>query len=250
MNSAHHPNNGNTPRVESGQTYQREPDFDLRDLDFIAGERDVGDFNRALRHSNRVRILRVAFPLIGVFILSLVIGAYFWSQSFLPQVTIAATEIRNDKMVMKNPALNGVDEKNRPYNLKASEAITNPKQPKQVELMQIDATVPMDEGVFAKILAGNGFYDADAKTLKLGGEVDVKTDNGMTLRLQDADVDMGLGTLVTQNPVSITTEQAIISSEKMSVANNGEVVVFENRVRMTIYPDKIEQTKSNAPKQQ
>jgi len=215
-------------------------------MDFIAGERDLKAFNRAHRHSGIVRILRIALPLIGVFILSVVLGAYFLSQSSMPEVTVEATEIRNDKMVMKNPALKGVDDQNRPYNLTASEAITDPTQPKQVELLEIDANVPLEEGLFAKIVAGTGFYDAEAKTLKLGGEVDVRTDDGMMLRLQDADVDMGLGSLITNNPVSITTEQAVISSDKLTVENNGEKVVFENRVKMTIYPDKIEQAESTS----
>lgn len=222
---------------------------DLSDIDFMAGERDFRAFDRAHRHSGRVRVLRVALPLIGLFILSVVTGAYFWSQSSLPQVSIEFTEIRNDRMVMKNPRLTGTDEQDRPYNLTASQAITNPGLPKQVELLEIAAQVPMEEGIFANILAGTGFYDAEAKKLQLGGEVDVKTDDGMTLRMQDADVDIGLGNLRTDNPVAITTEQATISSERLFVEENGKKVVFESRVRMTIYPDKIDQSQglSNTP---
>lgn len=213
-------------------------------MDFIGGERDVRSFNRAHRHSGRVRFMRIAFPLAGIFIVSIVTGAYFWSRTTLPDIAIESASMENDKMVMKNPKLNGLDKENRPYNLSARQAITNPQEPRKVELIDIAAQVPVEEGLFANIIAGNGFYDAEAKTLKLGGNVDVNTDDGMTMKLQDADVDMGAGSLVTINPVVITTEQATISADSFSVQNNGEKVVFETRVKMTIYPDKIQQAKA------
>ena len=210
-------------------------------MDFLGGERDLRSFNRAHRHSGIVRFLRIALPLTAVAIIAILVSAYFWSQSMLPNLKIETTAIIDSKMVMKNPELNGVDKDNRPYNLTAREAITDPEKPRQVELLEIDANVPMDQGLFAKVLAGTGFYDAEAKLLNLGGEVDVKTDNGMTMNLQDADIDIGAGSLKTSNPVMITTEQAKISADRMFVENNGGNVIFESPVKMTIYPDKIEQ---------
>jgi len=210
-------------------------------MDFIGGERDLRSFNRAHSHSSRVRVLRIALPLIGVFIISVVAGAYYWSLTFLPDLVIESTVIENNKMVMKNPELNGLDKENRPYSLSAREAITDPSEPKKVALVDIAAQVPFEEGLFANIIAGTGFYDSEAKTLKLGDNVDVNTDDGMTMSLKDADVDMGTGSLVSKNPVVIKTEQAVISADSLTVNNNGEKVIFESRVKMTIYPDKIQQ---------
>lgn len=233
-----------THPLQAQQATAHQASLEQGGLDFIGGERDVKDFLRASRHSGRVRFFRIALPLTAVFILSLVIGAYWWSQSTLPLISVQTAGFENGKMVMKNPKLNGVDEKQRPYSLVASEAITDPAVPSQVELRQIDAKVPMEEGIFANILAGTGFYNSEAKTLKLGENVDIKTDDGMSMTLKDADVDIDAGSLLTSNPVSILTEQAKISADSFTVENNGEKVVFENRVRMTIYPDKLEQTGS------
>lgn len=215
-------------------------------MDFLSEERDVRSFTRAHRHSGLVRILRIALPLIGVFIIMVLVGAYFWSQMGAPQLVVEQTIIKDNKMVMKNPELNGVDKQNRPYNMTAAQAITNPLEPKQVELTGINAKVPMDTGLFANILAGTGFYDSEAKTLQLGGDIDVRTDDGMTMSLKDADVNMGLGSLITDNPVTITTEQAVISSDALAVEKNGERIIFLNRVRMTLYPGKIEQAQAAA----
>jgi lipopolysaccharide export system protein LptC len=209
-------------------------------LDFIGGERDARDFLRANRHSGKVRFLRVALPLAGVFILFVVVGAYWWSLPSTPSVSMQSAGIENGKMVMKNPELNGVDQQQRPYTLVAREAIQDPAAPNEVELNNIDARVPMEDGLFAKILAGKGYYDSKAKTLKLDQDVDIKTDDGMKMTLKDADIDMEAGNLQTANPVSIVTEQAVISADSFTVEKNGEKVVFENRVRMTLYPDKIQ----------
>lgn len=234
-------NTGNPHHLQEAQFV---PEVSASNMDVFAGERETRSFNRAHQHSSIVRVLRVALPLIGVFIITVLFGAYFWSRTSSPQLTIEQTVIEDNKMVMKNPKLNGLDKQNRPYNMTAEQAITNPLEPKQVELVGIDANVPMDEGLFAKILAGTGFYDSEAKTLQLDGNVDVKTDDGMAMKLENADINMGLGSLITENPVTITTEQAIISADSLAVEKNGERVIFQNRVRMTIYPDKIEQAKT------
>lgn len=218
----------------------RNPDVRGREMDFIAAtrdrERDVKAFLRAQHHSDMVRRLRLVLPIAGIGILVLVFGAYLWSQWGLENLSIGATVLENGRMVMKNPELNGVDSNQRPYHLTAREAIQNPATPRQIEMVEINANVPMEDGDFAKILAGTGFFDADAKTLQLGGEVDVTTERGMVIRMQDADVNIKSGNLVTENPVSVRTEQAEISAKSLKVEDNGARIVFENRVRMVIYP--------------
>ena len=211
-----------------------------------ANMRDSSVFLRANRHSSRVRLLRIALPVIAVLIIAGIAGAYILSQASLPQVTIAETAFENGRMVMRNPVLDGVDGEQRPYRLTAKQAVQDPQKPRQVELDSISAEVPVQEGIYAHILAGTGFYDGEAKHLDLGGEIEVVTDDGMTAKFKDAAVDIGAGTLKTVNPVAMTTEQAEISAESMFVEDNGAKVVFERRVKMTIFPDKIQALKEKA----
>lgn len=242
QNAPHHVQQVVTPAVAATPRVVPEPPTTEPSgaEDEWANKRDSSLFLRANRHSNRVRLLRIALPVTAVLIIAGIAGAYILSQANLPQVTIARTAFENGRMVMQNPVLDGVDGKQQPYRLTARQAMQDPKQPKQVELDSISAEVPVQEGVYAHILAGTGFYDGDEKRLDLGGEIEVVTDDGMTAKLQDAEVDIGAGTLKTGNPVAMTTEQAKISAESMFVEDNGAKVVFENRVRMTIFPDKIQ----------
>jgi lipopolysaccharide export system protein LptC len=196
-------------------------------------------FHRARRHSGLVRMLRIILPLAAVFILSLLIGAYIWSQSGVADFGADSVSMENGRMVMRNPDLNGVDPKGRPYRLQAREAVQNPAAPSKVELVDIDATLPVEENISARLLAGNGFYDADAKQLKLSNKVNVTTNDGATIDLEAADVDIYAGRLITDQPVSLRTDQASITAQKLAVEDNGKRIVFEDRVRMVLYPAEI-----------
>lgn len=208
-----------------------------------AERRESGAFHKAHRHSGRVRFLKLALPVAAIIIVLAVAGTYALSGLGAGgDISIASAGFRDGRMVMKNPELNGVDANQRPFNLSALEAIQDPAAPGRIELSRIDATLPMEDGAFARIVAGNGLYNAGAKTLALGDMVDVETDSGMSIRLEDAQIDMDKGALHTENPVTMKTRQASISADGLSVEENGERIVFENRVRMTIYPASGDQT--------
>lgn len=213
---------------------------------FVAGKRHVHAFHRANRHSGRVRFLRIALPVTGAVVVVALIAAYAFSGLGGGEISIASTGFRDGRMVMKNPELNGVDASQRPFSLSATEAAQDPARPGRIELTGIDATVPMEGNVFARIIAGNGLYDVGAKTLSLGETVDVETGDGMSIRLQDAEVDMGRGLLQTGNPVMMKTRQAEVSADTLSVEDNGERIVLDGRVRMTIYPAEAGQVAGGA----
>ena len=58
----------------------------------------------------------------------------------------------------------------------------------------------------------------------------------MEIYLQDADVDIDKGTLMTLSPITATSAQADISSASLLVEDGGDRLVFEGKVRMTLRP--------------
>lgn len=169
-----------------------------------------------------------------------VAGTLLLQKMLLPDLEIANIEVNDGKLVMENPNLNGMDENQRPYRLRADRAIQDAENPAVVELQAIIATLPMDDKLSADIVAGNGIYDSDAKTLVLSREVKVKTSDGMEIHLQDADVDIDKGTLMTRSPITATSAQADISSSSLLVEEGGDRLVFEGKVRMTLRPKELE----------
>ncbi len=198
--------------------------------------RTLADFERARRHSQRVAMLKVGLPAFAALTMVVILGTLFFAGSKLPSVDIGSTKIEDGKLVMDNPHLNGTDSNQRPYDLSADRAIQDADQPTRIMLEKIKARLPMTDTSFASVTAGTGIYDADGKTLRLGDAVAVDTEDGMSIRMEDAAIDIESGTMSTQNPVSVDTGRAFVSAETLLVEDKGDKIVFENRVRMTIRP--------------
>ncbi len=207
------------------------------DLEFIISDDRASEYLGAIKHTNRVRKLKIILPLIGFLIILGIAAALVIRQFFLPEIDLGSIALQDGKLVMENPNLNGFDKNKRPFSLSASKAIQDPKSPKRVELMEIIATLPMDETTKADIEAGHGIYDAEAKTLKLSKQIHVKTSNGINIDLEDADIDIGQGILATTNPVFASSEQADISADSLNVGEGGEHLIFEGTVRMILRPN-------------
>ena len=209
------------------------------DLDFISTDNRENEYKEALKHSSKVKFWKIAFPAMAIIMILGIIGALIFNSRKVPEVGVESINLTDGKLVMENPELSGFDKDKRPYNLSATKAIQNPENPSQVELQQIVAELPMDDEITATITAGNGLYDAEAKTLVLKEAVNLVTSSGMVLNLEDASVDIGNSIMHTNNPINGTSPQADITSNTMMVEEGGNKLIFEGRVRMTIRPDEL-----------
>lgn len=228
----HHPPQSARPGAEDGH------------LDFLSGERGEEEFARARQHSRYVRLLKLGLPIVGVMIIAGFVGALVFQKFAYPSLDIGTIALEDGKLVMENPNLSGVDENKRPFSLSAEKAIQDADQPKRVELITINAQLPMENAVTANITAGNGIYDAEAKTLILSESVKVETSDGMRIELQGAEVDIGEGSLRTDNPITATSKQADISSQSLIVGESGERLIFEGKVRMTLRPKALKEARN------
>ncbi|MEZ5872911.1 MAG: LPS export ABC transporter periplasmic protein LptC [Nitratireductor sp.] len=207
-------------------------------LDFMSSGRGAEEFLRAHRHSRLVRFLKLGLPFgAGVVILGIAAATIF-SNSRLPDVEIGDTTVVDGKLVMSNPRLDGTDQQNRPYNLTADRAVQDSTKLSRISLESIIGKLPISDNKFAAIKAGTGLYDADTKSLELGGNVSVDTDDGMSIRLRDAQIDMGSGTIKSAQPVEVDIGTANISAQSISVSDKGKTIVFTGSVHMTIQPQK------------
>ncbi len=199
-------------------------------------QRRADEFARADRHSRRVRWLRIGLPAIAAAAIAVLVASLVISASRAPSIDLRSARVVDGKLVMDNPVLNGTDENRRPYRLTAKRAVQDAANPARIELESIDAVLSVSDSAKAKVLAGGGLYDASAKTLSLADLVTVDTEDGMHIRLQDADINIDAGTLITLNPVEVSSGRSVVTAESMRVEDRGKKIVFESRVRMTLYP--------------
>lgn len=197
------------------------------------------DFRQARRHSRRVHVLKIALPAAAI-----VMAAAFMAYSGLSggpsvSVDIADSGLREGKLVMSNPKLDGFTRDNLPYSMTARRAVQAVGNTDVIELEQIDAAIPVDTATTARIDAASGIYDNSAGTLKITSPLTVRTDDGMVARLQSAFINVGDGNLETAQPVDIERRGSRIRADSMTITERGKVLIFENRVRLTIQPAQL-----------
>ena len=204
-----------------------------------ASRRSSDMFAQADRHSRRVRMLKIAIPVIGVCAGGLFLAATVFRPRIDVNVSAQGVSLSDGRIVMAAPKLDGVTRDNKPYSMVAERAYQNVKTG-EIELENISAGLPFTGDNTAALTASAGWYNSGTRKLKLSDGVVLKTTDGMTATLKSADIDINSRYLSTAEPVDITTAQARITADSMTVMDGGKVLVFDRKVKMTIDPSALD----------
>lgn len=202
-------------------------------------DRDPGSFARARKHSRYVGVLKIGLP-VGALILIAVFAGWAWLST--PEgftADVAGSAVKDGKLVMANPKLNGFTDDNLPYAMTAERAIQDLTEASRIALEKIDARLPIEAESWADITADNGVFDNESNTLDVTSPMTIRTNDGLLANLKSAFVDMNSGRITSSDPVSISMKGSTLEAEKMAVEDRGKIIVFEDRVRMTILPDQL-----------
>lgn len=201
---------------------------------FGASEKAEALFHAAQRHSVRVRVLKTALPVAAV----IVATVFSWYTFLATPNTPIKVEVNNGgesgKLVMTSPHLNGYTKDNRPYSMTAAKATQDAKNSGAISLEGISAELPVGEKGTAKVEATSGVYDNANGRLQLDKDFTVTTDDGLRAVMHSADVNLKSGQITTDKPVDIRSGSTHILADSMQVKDNGKVLIFENKVRMTV----------------
>jgi lipopolysaccharide export system protein LptC len=195
-------------------------------------------FGRAQQHSRRVRRLKLVLPVVAI---AIAIAFPVYSYLVTPVIVAVKTDdsaFSDGKLVMANPKLEGFTKQNLPYVMTAIRAIQEVSKENVIALEGINAKLPIDAKTTAILDASTGTYDREKNTLDLNSTITITTTDGMVAKLKSAFLDMGKGNMKTTEPVDISRAGSRITSQAMSVEDNGKVLIFEKRVRVNIDPAK------------
>lgn len=196
-------------------------------------------FANARRHSRRVGLLKVGLPVVALLLIAVFAG---WAWLSAPKgftADVAGSAVKDGKLVMANPKLNGFTKDNLPYAMTAERAIQDLSDTSRIALEKIDARLPIEAESWADIVADSGIFDNENNTLDVTSPMTIKTNEGMLAQLQSAFVDMKTGKITSSDPVSISMNGSTLDADTMFVEDRGKIIVFKNRVRMTILPDQL-----------
>lgn len=202
----------------------------------VPGTVRVDAFGLAQRHSRRVRVLKFVVPLAAALI-AIAFPVYsYLAAPISVRVQADGTAYADGKLVMANPKLNGFTKQKLPYSLTALRAIQDVGKQDIIDLEGINAKVPLTADNVAMVNATRGIYDRAGNTMNLTSDVTVTTTDGVEAKFKSVFLDMGKGSMKTDDPVDVSRGGSRITADKMSVQDNGKVLVFENKVRVNIDP--------------
>ncbi|WP_349369305.1 LPS export ABC transporter periplasmic protein LptC [Salinarimonas sp.] len=198
-------------------------------------DRGRRSYARALRHSRRVRFLKIAIPVGAVGAVALVVAITLFNPfASVGGLSIGPVNVSGTRIVMDSPRMSGFQDDTRPYEVTASEASQDVREPHLVDLLDLRARVTADDrGNIVSVEAAKGRFDTQSEILVLNENVRVTSTLGYTADLATATIDFGAGTVVSDRPVRVGTDFGLVEAEGLSLSDGGEVITFTGGVRST-----------------
>jgi lipopolysaccharide export system protein LptC len=197
-------------------------------------------FAVAARHSRMVRVLRVAVPAAVFLAMAAVVGVSVFNpfRMLMPKLPLDMDNlvVSGSKITMESPHLSGYTTPDRrPYDLWAKSATQDLTDPDHIELHTLHSKVLMeDQSTTVMLDARTGLFDNKLQTLDLRKDVFLQTSSGYEARLSQAFVDMGKGTVSSDEHVDVKLTNGTLSADKLRITEGGAVVRFEGNVVMNL----------------
>lgn len=196
-------------------------------------------FKKARRHSRWVRFAKIAIP-VGSLLAMGTVGLFVYYKPFeqVENLSFGAIGVSGTNVTMEAPKLTGFKNDNRPYEVTASAATQDVRNPNFVELKDLRARIVTDDkGSAARLEANIGILDTQKERIDLRQNVRVRTDAGQEVHMRSALVDFKGGTVVSNEPVTVILGgNGQIEAKGVRVTDNGKVMSFKGRVHTTFLP--------------
>lgn len=200
-------------------------------------ERGSGQFERAHRHSRRVRYLKVILP--GAAILGILVFLGF--VQFAPSldgtvVEMSGVDFEANKVTMRTPQISGFEGTKQAYKITAREAVQDLGNPDVVALHDIAAEVGIGDGNVATIKATTGSYNRKRELLFLEDGITLNTTDGQSAVLEKARVSVKKGQISSDTPVELNAKDLSVKANEMVIEDRGKHIMFRNGVKVTYHP--------------
>lgn len=194
-------------------------------------------FTAARRHSARVRALRLLVPAAGVVSVVVVLAGWWYSTATIPELAITDVTVTDEGIAMDAPVLRGEDDDGRPYELRAAEAFQSLSVNPVITMRQLEGEMTIDDGEQAIIVAPQARFDSETQLMVFEeGGVELRLSSGGQAFLGVSEVDLENGTLRSQEPVRIASDEVTLDAGGVQGFDGGERLLFTDGVRMVFTP--------------
>ena len=193
-------------------------------------------FAVAARHSRMVRVLRVAVPAAVILAMTMIVVVSIYNpfRMLLPKLPldVGALVVSGTKITMESPHMAGFTNDQRPYEVWAKTATQDVTDPDHLDLKTIRAKLLSEDQSTVTMVARTGQMDTKQQLLNLQKDIFLQTSTGYEARLSQAFIDMANGIVTSDEHVDVKLTNGTITSDRLRITGNGEVITFEGNVVM------------------
>jgi lipopolysaccharide export system protein LptC len=192
-------------------------------------------FAIAARHSRMVRVLRVAVPAAVILAMATIVMVSVYNPfRMLPKLPLdmGALVVSGTKITMESPHMAGFTTDQRPYEVWAKTATQDVTDPDHLDLKTIHAKMLSEDQSTVTMVARTGQMDTKKQLLNLQKDIFLQTSTGYEARLSQAFIDMANGIVTSDEHVDVKLTNGTITSDRIKITGNGEVIRFEGSVVM------------------
>jgi lipopolysaccharide export system protein LptC len=193
-------------------------------------------FAVAARHSRMVRVLRIAVPTAVLLSLAAIASVSIFNpfRMLLPKLPVDVDNlvVSGTKITMESPHLSGYTTDRRPYEVWAKTAVQDVADPDHLDLNILRAKLLMEDQSTLTMDAKKGLMNTKDQQLELHNDIFLQTSTGYEARLSQAFVDMGKGTVTSDEHVDVKLTNGTLTSDRLRITGGGDVITFEGNVVM------------------
>jgi lipopolysaccharide export system protein LptC len=172
-----------------------------------------------------------------VIIIVFLISSGILEEFFYPKPEEAQPAIVKDAVEMVQPRMSGLDKKKRAYEISAEKAKQSVDNPAKVTLENIVGSLSLGEKDDSiSLTAKSGIMDTESNFLQLREDIIISSKQGYTAYLISVDAKLKEKYIISKDPVLIEWKDGSIRANGLEITENGDVVRFLNRVKVTFKP--------------
>lgn len=202
----------------------------------IAGDRTQSRM-AAHRHSQRVRILKIALPLAAVATVAISTMNILGNAGIGPSLPpMEVPQIVADNLKMHNPHYEGFNADGGRYWVKAETAQQDLKSLTAIHLQGITGELTDAKKQKTNLVAARGLFDNNTNVLELYDSIDVTGDGGLTAKLTRATIRTKENVITSDQPSTILMGAGQITSNQLTIRQKAKEYTFVDNVRTHMKP--------------
>lgn len=134
---------------------------------------------------------------------------------------------------MLRPRYQGIDAKNRPFNVTAERAVQ--EDANAVRLERVDADMTLADTSWLVLTARGGLYKVQEKTLDLSGDIHLFYEGGYEFRTEHAFLNINTGQATGEQPVEGQGPAGTLKADRFTIEDRGAILRFNGNVQVVLY---------------